>query len=234
MTPIGRSLVAIRREDGFTLIEMLVASVVGMIVILAAFALIDASSGLTAKVNDRVDTTQRARIAMEQITRDLRSQVCLQQGSSAIVDGQDSTVTFYMFTGRGTYAPEKHTLTWSSAAKTIVDSAYVGTGTAPTITYPVTPTRTLTVLSQVDQAAGAPIFSYYTWSASGPVAPSLLLVTPLSATDLPKVVRVVVQYRVDPAGKTTGPTQSTTIQDEVFARTADPNQTGGPGLPNCG
>jgi type II secretory pathway pseudopilin PulG len=233
VTATAASHARIRREDGFTLVEMLVASVTGMIVILAAFALIDASSGLSSKVNDRVDTTARARDGMEQITRELRSQVCLQPGSSAIVDGQTGSITFYTFTGKGTYAPEKHTITWSSATKTIVDYTYVGTGSAPAITYPSMPTRANTVVSQVDQAAGAPIFSYYTWSASGSVIPSLALVAPLSNSDLPNVVRIVVQYRVDPGGKTTSG-QSTTLQDEVYAQTADPNQAGGPGLPKCG
>ena len=222
-----------RRQGGFTLVEMQVAAVVGILVILAALALLDASSGLALRVGDRVDTTRRARDAMEQITRELRSQVCLVRGSAAIADGQDSSVTFYAFTGRGTYAPEKHTIAWSATTKTLTDQAFAGAGTAPAIVYPGTPTRSHTLLSQVDQVAGTPIFSYYTWSTSGAVAPSLQLQTPLSATDAAKVVRIAVQFRVSPAGKSQSG-ETTSLHSEAFSRTADPDGSGGPGLGDCG
>jgi Tfp pilus assembly protein PilW len=222
-----------RRQDGFTVVELQVAALVGILVILAAFTLLDASSGLALRVGDRVDTTQRGREAMEQITRELRSQVCLVRGSAAIAVGQDSSVTFYAFTGRGTYAPEKHTIAWSATTKTLTDQSFVGTGTAPAIVYPGTPTRSHTLLSQVDQVAGTPIFSYYTWTTSGAVAPTLQLQAPLSATDAAKVVRIAVQFRVTPAGKSLSG-ETTTLQSEVFTRTADPDGAGGPGVGDCG
>ena len=220
-------------EDGFTLSEMLVACAIGMVVILAAFALIDASGGLSQRVHDRVDTTQRAREAMEQITRELRSQVCPRTGSSAILDGQASSITFHAFTGQGALRPDRHTIAWSPASRSIVDATYVGTGTAPNTTYPASPTRTRAVLSQVEPAPGSPIFAFYTWSTSGAVSPSVPLTAPLSGTDAARVVRVVVTFRVSPAGRTSSG-ETTTLQDEVLAHTADPNLPGGPGLPDCG
>lgn len=221
------------KDDGFTLIELMVACAIGMIVVLAAFALMDASLGLSQRVNDRVDTTQRAREAMEQVTRELRSQVCPQASSPAIVDGQASSITFYAFTGRGPLVPDRHTIAWSSATRSIVDSTYAGTGAAPNTVYPAAPTRTLAIVSQVDPAPNTPIFAYYTWSTTGMVVPSLLLAAPLSSADAARAVRVVVTFSVSPAGRSSSG-ETTTLQDDAFARTADPDLAGGPGLPECG
>jgi hypothetical protein len=231
----GQVAAALRREEGFTLAEMLISCVVGVIVMLAAFALLDMSNGLSASVNARVDTTQRGRDALEQVMRELRSQVCLKPGDSAITNGQDSSVTFYMFTGSGAYMPERHTITWNPATRELVDYAFSGTGTPPDLTYPATPTRTNTLLTNVDPIGNAPIFSYYTWTSSGQVAPTVQLPTPLSVADEVRTVRIAVQFKVSPSGNVkSSANQTTSLQNEVLVRTADPNAAGGPGLPKCG
>jgi Tfp pilus assembly protein PilW len=233
----ARAVRALRREDGFTLAELLVACVVGMIVMLAAFALMDMSNGLSRSVAGRVDTTQRARDAMEQVTRELRSQVCLKPGTAAITNGQDNSVTFYTYEGDPTrsYIPERHTITWNAGARTLVDYVSVGTGAPPDTTYPASPSSTNTLLNNVDPVPGKPIFSYYTWTSSGQVNPTVALPTPLSAADAQRLVRISVQFKVTPNGNgAQSPRQTTSMQNDVFARTADPNAAGGPGLPDCG
>jgi hypothetical protein len=60
-----------------TLTEALAAITIAMIVSLAAFALVEAVMKRTGETTSRVETTQRARQAMDNITRDLRSQVCV-------------------------------------------------------------------------------------------------------------------------------------------------------------
>ena len=224
-------------EAGFTLVEMLVACVVGIIVMLAAFALLDMSNGLARSVGDRVDTTQHARDAMEQVTRELRSQVCLKPGTAAITNGQDSSVTFYTFRGDPTqsYVPERHTITWNAATRSLVDYTFFGTGTPPDTTYPAAPSRINTLATNVDPVGTTPIFSYFTWTASGQVSPTVALPTPLSAADAQRLVRISVQFKVTPNGNgRPAPKQTTTMQSDVFARTADPNAPGGPGLADCG
>lgn len=233
------AIARLRREDGFTLVEMLVACVVGTIVMLAAFALLDMSNGLSRTVGDRVDTTERARDAMEQVTRELRSQVCLKPGTAAIANGQSNSVTFYTFEGdpMGAYVPERHTITWNAGPRTLVDYEFVGTGAAPDTVYPGTPTRTVTLADNVDPVPGTSIFSYYAWSASGQVLPSVLLPTPLSTADAQRTVRIAVQFQVTPDGNganARSSKQTTALQNDVFTRTADPNASGGPGVSDCG
>ena len=50
---------------------------IGMIVLLGAFMLLDRSFSASGQVADRADALQRGRQAMELMTRQLRSQVCL-------------------------------------------------------------------------------------------------------------------------------------------------------------
>ena len=63
-------------QDGFTLPELLVTLAIALIVSLATFSLIDIVMSRSGEIGARVDTTQRGRTAMDQITRQLRSQVC--------------------------------------------------------------------------------------------------------------------------------------------------------------
>jgi prepilin-type N-terminal cleavage/methylation domain-containing protein len=221
-----------RQERGFTLVEMLLALTVGMVLIIAAYGLMDASGVQAVRVTDRVDTTQRARLAMDEITRQLRSQVCLAAGTASITDGRDNSITFYSYTGSGAYVPVRHTITYDPQSHTIVESDYSGTGAPPGTTYPAQPTATRTLLTDAWSVGTSPVFAYYAWSSTGTVAPSVQLPTPLTAADALRTVRVTVQFTAQPKDKPTS-VESTTLQDEVFSRTADPNGQSGPGLPPC-
>ena len=64
-------------ERGMTLVELLAAMAIAVIVSFAAFSLIEVIMKRTGEVGSRVETTQRARQAMDNVTRDLRSQVCV-------------------------------------------------------------------------------------------------------------------------------------------------------------
>lgn len=219
-------------ERGLTLVELLISLVVGTMIMLAAYGLLDSTWSGTRRINDRVEATQRGRLAMAEIVRQLRSQVCVQPGSAPIVDGRGDSVTFYSFTGTGPYSPERHTIQFDPQTRSIVDHVYVGQGTPPEMTYPAAPTRRRILLTDVVRAGEAPIFSYYAWTSSGSVVPSVQLATPLSAADAARTVRVVVQFRALPVGKTTSG-ESIVLQDEAFARQANPNAAGGPRTAQC-
>lgn len=222
-----------REQSGFTLTEMLVACIVGTIVLLATFAMLDSSVKLTGKVTDRVDRTTRARLAMELITRKLRSQVCPAPGTSALIDAQDYSVRFYSFMGTGAFVPDILELKWDTNTNTLVESKWAGSGTAPGTTWSSTATtRTLlTDVKPVFSPAGqtstrGPVFRYYASNSSTPLA------TPLSAADLKAASRTGVQFMAYPATGS-GNTSSTTLQTDVFARTADPNGLTGSTAPEC-
>jgi prepilin-type N-terminal cleavage/methylation domain-containing protein len=225
VTRPGRRLRA--EQAGFTLIELLVACTIGTIVMLASFALLDSSVVLTGKVTERVDRTQRGRLAMELIARELRSQVCVQGGQPAIADGQSFSITFYAFMGSGAFVPDKHQIYSDSATNSLVENTWKGTGTAPNTTFPASPTTTSTVLTDArPPAGGAPMFAYYAANAAQPFA------VPLSAADAANTSKVTIGFLTYASGRNaTG--SATTLQNEVFSRSSDPNGLFGSTAPMC-
>jgi type II secretory pathway pseudopilin PulG len=216
-----------REESGFTLVELVVAIVVGMIILLATFTMLDSSVVLTGKVTDRVDRTQRARVAMEQVTRELRSQVCPGPGVPALIEAQNYSVKFYAFMGTGQFVPEIREIAWDTNTNSLVEKRWAGTTASPYTTWASSPV-TRTLLSDVTPPpSNAPMFAFYSTGASSPFS------TPLSSTDLGKTSKVTITFKTYAQSKNiSGPT--ITLQNEVFARTANPNATnGGTTAPEC-
>lgn len=207
-----------REESGFTLVELLVACLVGMVILLATFMMLDSSVVLTGKVTDRNDRTQRARGAMEQITRDLRSQVCPSAGIPAVIEGQNYSVKFYSFmSGSPQFVPDIREIAWDTNTNSLVEKRWQGSGASPYTTWPSSPTTTRTLLTDVQPPpSNAPIFAYYSTGASTSFG------VPLSSTNAGSTSKVTITFRTYAQSKNiSGPT--ITLQNEVFARTADPN-----------
>jgi prepilin-type N-terminal cleavage/methylation domain-containing protein len=234
---IGR----LRSQRGFTLIELMVAISVGSVVMLATFSMLDSSVVLTGKTQKRVDATQRGRLAMYQITRSLGSQVCLNATTPAIVGsgtaGQVASdqyqVDFWMFTGSGAFTPERHVIRWDTNTNSIIETVYNQAGTQ---------TKQRTLLTKVrPTGTSAPVFTYWAYPANG-TTPSTQLETggaALTAAEAATVALIKVSFTVQPdttaspASTTSTPPQSQVFSDQVFARTADPNDSKGPQAPLC-
>ena len=73
----------IRGDAGFTIVELLVTVLIGTVVLFALFGLVDVALRSQQRVDGRVDSNSRGRLAMEQMVQDLRSSVCVQNGSSS-------------------------------------------------------------------------------------------------------------------------------------------------------
>jgi Flp pilus assembly pilin Flp len=227
---MSRILDRLRREEsGFTLVELLVACSLGTVILLATFMMLDSSVVLTGKVTDRVDRTSRSRTAMEQITRELRSQVCPAAGVPALINGQDYSVRFYSYMGApgGSFVPDIREIAWDTNTNSITDKLYQGSGASPYTTWPSTPTRTSTIVSDTKPPpANAPMFAYYATGAS------TAFTSPLSATDAAATSKVTINFMTYAQSRNaTGP--SISLQNEVFARTSDPNATNGSTAPEC-
>jgi prepilin-type N-terminal cleavage/methylation domain-containing protein len=222
-----------RDEEGFTLPELLVAMVIGTMILLAAFMLLDTTVSIGTNVNKRVDATQRGRAAMSMITRDLRSQVCL-PGATPIASlraASDTSVDVYANLGDGTAAqpPQRRTITFNSTARTITEDIYTPTGSAGSYVFPTAPTRTRTLLTDVGQDGTTPVFRYYPFDTTpddDTQSPAAFAASSgVAAGSLDDVARVVVTYRVFPAGSGAANGRSVVMQDEVFRRAIDPNAT---------
>jgi prepilin-type N-terminal cleavage/methylation domain-containing protein len=220
-----------REESGFTLVELLVACTIGTVVLLATFMTLDSSVVLTGKVTDRVDRTQRSRVAMEDITRKLRSQVCPSAGQPAIISADDYAVKFYSFLGTRPFVPDIREISWDTNTNSIIEKKWAGNPAAPGTTAATPTTQTLltdvkpTFVSGQAGPRGA-VFKYY----AGGAATSLT--TPLSTTDMGAASQISVAFMTYAQSKNlTGP--ATTLQNQIFVRTADPNATNGSSAPEC-
>lgn len=227
-------------QSGFTLPELLTSIFIGLIVLMAAFMLLDRAVTGSAQIADREDASQRGRVAMEEITQRLRSEVCLGD-AQPIVAGTDSSVTFYTNLSSNPSAAQKRTLRYVAAEKRLYEDIYTGTGTFPALTFPATPNTTRELVRPIVQAtkkSGSttttlPFFSYWRYTANTTTGALTQLATPLSATDAPDVVMVSVAFRALPIRKVEQTSDDaafgSTFEGQAYVRIADPtNPSEGP------
>jgi prepilin-type N-terminal cleavage/methylation domain-containing protein len=219
----------VKSDDGFTLIEMLVTLLIGTIVMLGAFQLVDTAFPAAKRVDDRVDATQRGRVVMENMVRQLRASVCLQNGKDTFdnptfatpyVSATGNQVTFYsdLTTSANvaarTFVPEKRQLSYSSG--TITQTVWAGVGTqVPDITYDdAHPTSVRTLITGVQPIGSTPIFTYYAYDATKTIQK---LADPPPVADIPRIERIDLALRVLPTGGT-NPGAGVDMQDTANTR----------------
>lgn len=217
----------IRREHGFTLVELMIGMAIGLLVIIGGINVLDSTLRISRTTQGRVDSAQRGRIAMENITRELRSQVCLSATAPALTTATENNVVFYVNLGVVDSNPERHEIALTGGD--VILKRYVGTGTPPNMTFSGTPTSTRTLLENVTTYGGTPFLRYYAWQNGNPVLPTTLLPAPLSAANLAKPVKIAVSFRTYPARDFRTTKASSDLQNAVFVRAADPvDTTNGP------
>jgi len=234
-------------QRGFTLVELMTALSIGMVVLLAAYAILDRSVSAADTVSDRVNTTQRGRLAMDQITRQLRSQVCLPTDSSgtsvddtttALLAADANTVTFYADLGGENSKPQKRRLSY--AANKLTEEIWTATQTSPSFVFPTNPSSTRTLATDVVpvDVNGQPqaVFRFFAYNTSQPPSPDLALGTPLNTLNLGRTVRMNIVFRAQPERKRHDGVASTQ-EGSIFIRgsrasdfTTNPPEYGGPPL----
>jgi hypothetical protein len=214
----------VRDERGLTLFEALLAVFVGLGVLSVTFLLLNVSFSQTAKINDRVEAVQRGRVTMENLTRQLRSQVCPPTTGAALLYAGDSTLAFYTDLSGGAREPERRAYVHDGTANTLTEHSYTGTGAWPNTTYPAwnSPTRTRRLLSDVVPVSNTPVFRYYGYATNGSASHQRLATPITTAPELAKVVRVEVSFVSQPS-RTKQQPRSTTFQSAVDTRTSNPN-----------
>jgi prepilin-type N-terminal cleavage/methylation domain-containing protein len=225
-------------ESGFSLTELLVSMLVGSVVLWGAMQIYITGMNQSLRVNDRVEATQRARLAIDRMSSLLDSQVCLAAGVPPIITGSDgNTVGFHADLNGGSNQPRKYELRYDPAARTITERSFAGTGTLPgTMTYPAVATSTRVLATNIlparDSAGTAlPIFSYLTFEGDGTIDPAKPLTTPLLAADAAKVVRVGTTFQALPSRAQQADRRATVLQAQGQVASAEPTlPTAGP---NC-
>ena len=217
----------LRSQAGFTLPELLMAMSISLMTMLAVLGVLDVSIKQTNAIAGRVNATQRSRIVMDTITRQLRSQVCYSATVPALVSATDDTVRFHLDLGSGATQIEQREIVFNATTKTIRERTWPGNGLTP-LAFP-TMTRDRLLIEDVVRrpAPEAAIFRYYAYNTLPTPRPDLLLPTPLNATDLARVAKIDIGFVTLPPGVKSTPLKpaagSVTLQNEIYVRVADPN-----------
>jgi type II secretory pathway pseudopilin PulG len=216
-----------RREDGFTIVELLVALVVSFIVFTGALGVMSVMFNQSYGVVQRTDAMQRGRVELDQITRLLRAQVCGDTVTRVVPDNSGSTdtqVTFFADLSAGANPPSKHVLKLDTAAHQITDTVYAGSGTV-TNGYTFSTTGVKRVLAEAAYASsGTPFLEYHAYPTplTRPFIPTAVLPVPLTTTTARRVAQIQVTFLSQPT-RVNRVDQGTVLQDQVGVRAADPS-----------
>jgi hypothetical protein len=204
--PVIRRLPMLRREDGFSVIELLVGIAISMVTVSMVTTMVIASTQHQARVADRVEANQRVRPVLTRIIDELHS-ACVAPRIAPVLGNDDphgSTATRISFVSQPgddvLPTPDKHVIELSGGKLT--ESVYrtVG-GAAPRWTFsttPISPARTL--LTDVS-APGGVMFTYHRFQNGQLVLNPPLLATPsLAASDAALTAYVGISLRAAPAG----------------------------------
>jgi prepilin-type N-terminal cleavage/methylation domain-containing protein len=221
----------LRQEDGFTLMEVLVAVTIGFVVFAATMGLLESTVKLSTGVMGKTDAMQRGRLAMDRITQQLRSQVCLDLDHPAILQGATAnSVTFYsdFSEADGTKAPERRTLTLDTTKSTITSRVYRTTVLNPKPENYTTVARTEGLLEnatvrKAKDGTDVPFLTYWAYkTVNGHPEPQQKLTPPLDAASAARVARIDINFLARPTGAKNS-TKAVGVSDQIMVRHADPN-----------
>ena len=218
-------------EDGFTLVELLVASLIGMIVLFSGFALVEYAMKGQRTVENRLDSTDYARRVMEQLTRQLRAQVCLGKGVAPVLEATSTKVTFYASVGpepataSARQRVQKRTLEYvptGDGRGKIVETVVDGDDTPPPNTKFIAAPRTRTIGGNIALIDGTPLFTYFKYDPNDSPAVQQLS-PPISAENRQIIVQIKTAFDVYPTQTDAAEDRvKTRMVNKVTVRTADP------------
>lgn len=182
----------LRSSAGFTLVETLMAAMLGVLVLFAAGLFMDTGFRTTREVSERADNAERAQTGLDRTIRALRSEVCARDSTGAplapVLYGSPTSVSF-MGVPTGTGTPVRVVLSYDSATGALNESFYLDP-------FVGSPFRVTQLLNGVDTPSGTPMFAYYGVPSAGGGADQALTATPsLSDPDRGRVARVAVTLR---------------------------------------
>ena len=226
----------LRGERGFTLVELLVASLAGIIVAAALGAIVITSVHFSASFRDRVDATQQGRVAMEKITQALNSS-CVAAGLPPIVGvtsaGNNSDATHLVFysalSDAPTINPNLVTVSLTGGQLVMSTAAWVS-GSAPTVsnpagwTFSTTPTN-FVLVPYAAQTGSTPVFQYFGY-LSGAISTTPYSV-PLSAANALTTAMITISFKAFPSNNHTNQVAvGADVNDSVVLRLTPASSSG--------
>jgi prepilin-type N-terminal cleavage/methylation domain-containing protein len=234
-------------EQGFSLIELLVAMVTATVVAGALFAVLNFSTTMTASLSDKVQSDQLGRTAMTKIVDELHS-ACLTTSFIPIqINSSETNLRFIAaYSGEAEIKQaEMHEIVWNKATGTLIDyhEKNTGGGSLGSFTYPEpskAPTKENTsllatnVTNIVEGETTVPIFQYFSYatetteSEKAPVSTLETKTLPgtkagLSLAEAATAASVLISFNAIPADGKTTRNRSANFSNQVTFAFSVPN-----------
>jgi Tfp pilus assembly protein PilW len=210
-------------ESGFTMVELLVSSLMGIIVMFGVVVVTTASVHTQDRIARRVVANQTARPLMTRIVQELHS-ACVAPRITPIASGSTATsITFLSKSGSAvTPTPDLHTISLSGTILTEQTFPATG-GAAPTWTFSGTASSTYRLANNVSAPSGV-VFSYYQF-VNGALA-TAPLTPPLDSTEAAHTAIVDISLIVGSSHGTStlDPRSPETLNDSVDLRLENAGQ----------
>lgn len=207
-----------RQQDGFTLVEVLVAMLTGLVVVAALFTILEVSVRQTSRISDSVQADTLGRAAMTTVVGELRS-ACIGR-EFAPVQAESSGTKLIFVTAASANALIKgeeafeHVIEWQSHPKggTLIDTAYRSNGGSwPNFTFETKTPASTTVLGErerINEIGKEAIFRYEKYATKSSSTSTTALGTleplktkegaPLSSEEAKAVSAVLVSFTTAP------------------------------------
>ena len=147
---------------------MLVAMVIGLIVSLAAFALLSVTTSDVGRINERTQATQNGRVGLEKIMAELHS-ACVAVTVNPIQEGSTATAIKFISEASPLNTLKEpssslatvrlHEIAYASG--TLVEKSWRSTGEPPGYKFNTAETPTKTLLMTGVEEGSTPIFQYF-------------------------------------------------------------------------
>jgi hypothetical protein len=209
-------------ERGYTLVELLIGSMVSLVILGAILAMVQVATGDQNRVTQHVYANQRGRPVMDHIIDRLHA-ACVSPGLAPVrPESSESSMILYSKSGSAVNpTPNRYVI--SLAAGKITETTAIGSGTEPsnwtfgTASSPVQLVDGVGTAKIGEPPASVPLFRYYAYEG-GHVA-STPLPIPLSAENAAKVVQVNIAFTVAPsAAASAEPSATITLSDAATLR----------------
>ena len=227
MRRVARLRARLGEERGLTLIELMTGAAIGIVIIGVAFGLLEGVLRTFGTSEERVDVSQRGRLAVDQMTARLRSQVCGggptvaapdASFTPAIVQGAQNKVAFWSNTGDGT-GRRLRSIEYVNGV--VNENLYSGSDPSGS------PSSTRQLVSSVVANNSGRMFRYFAynrdaWNRTLDPRPALYveLPTPLSIADQQRVVRITYAYTAHPENGSASDRSAADFAGEFVSRTA--------------
>jgi hypothetical protein len=221
----------LRSERGLTLIELMVALVLGIIVSAATLAIVITSVHLTSNYDDRVDATQQGRDAMLKITQALNSSCVAASVAPILAASDNSDLWFYSaLSDSPTITPNKVEISLTGGSLVMNTYAYVS-GSAPNWVFASTPTA-FTLVVNAQAIGSTPVFQYYGYSSGGALSSTPYTITTNLGSNAATTDEVAINFQTNPTDNWTVLGRAANFSDAVVLRLASASgATGAANLP---